>query len=371
MNSHAALQATFINRAAGAEYTSLPGASSLTYNTDMRLFTDSFDFEVKFGRKQSVQINSHDFVEFYFLLDGVKFQVGVGFVETFKQHATADGYVFQGNGRDLLGQLIDIPFKEQLHWPGLTMKSFLPKALSNSAYVYEYLNFRNRSIEIVDRGAYPSGMLFTSTAMVNRGAVIEEYAELAMNRVYLDRLGRVTVYGRANVADLVVNETISHEGDLNTLDLVKTDDYSKVYSEVTIFVAEGEANLDLSKISSPLYKNTDPRVAHLYRPYYKTMSSSDLVKLGGVGVRSLQDRVAKSTIRKANQNIGSVQVRMAVPYYVNLSGTKIPYEIGQNWNLKSDAFGINNQMKLIGIGYRQEAHSLDVQLAFVEPDTVV
>lgn len=370
MSGPAAIQATFINRRTKAEYTSVPGPSALTYNTDMRLFTDSFDFEVRIGRNTLIDIRSHDFVEFYFVLDGQKFQIGVGYLETFKQHASADGYTFQGNGRDLLGQLISIPFREQIYWQNLTMMAALPKAISNSAYVYEYLRLRNLSASIIDRGAYKGGMLFSSSAMVNRAAVIEEYAELAMNRVYLDRLGRITIYGRNKVNDLPISETLSHEGDLNVIDFIKTDDYSKVISEATIFVASGEANLALSKIPSPTFVNTDPRVQHLWQPFYKVMSSSDLTKLM-IDAKILQDRIAKAAVRKSNQHIGSVVVRAAQPYYLNSKGAKTPYEVGQNWNVKSDAFGINGQMKLVGIGYRQEPANLDVQLAFVEPDTLV
>lgn len=377
MSTEAAIQATFINRATKTEYTSLPAPSSCTYNTDLRLFTDSFDFEIKFPRDMQIDVRSHDFVEFFFMLGGAKFQIGVGFIETLKSHAAADGYTFQGNGRDLLGQMIGIPFKENLHANELTMMNFLPLALGGNSYVYEYLRFRNLSNKIVNRGAYPKLLQFSSTAMVNRGAVIEEYADLAMNRVYLDRLGRVTVYGRPNVDDLLIPETITHEGDPNVVDLVKTDDFSKVLSEVTVFFVAGQANVDINKNESPAYKNTDPRVSHIYQPYYKTLTIPDLTKLDGrpegnqVAVIALRDRVAKSIIRKSNQSIGAIVVRTPKPFYTNLAGVSTPYEIGQNWTIRSESFGISEVMKLVGIGYHQESMSLDVQLAFVGKDTVV
>lgn len=372
MSGPAAIQATFINRRTNQEYTSLPVPNAVTYNTDMRMFTDSFDFEVRFARDVVVDILSHDFVEYYFTLDGKKFQIGVGFLETCKSQASAEGYVLRGNGRDLLGQLIDIPFKRNLRQEQMSISRFLQTEALKDSYINEYLSFRNRSNQVVDRGAYKGVLQFATTAEVKRGSVVQEYADLAMNEVYLDRMGRPTIYGRANSADLQVPQTLSHEGDLNVIGLIKTDDFSKVYSEVTIAVVQAELNLDNSNLKSRLWKNTDTRVSHVYRPYYKTYGTADLVKTGGTaGVELLQERLAKSIIRKGNQNIGSVVIRAAQPYYVAVDGSKLPYEVGQNWSVKSTAFQIDKQMKLVGIGYRQEPGNLDVQLAFVEPDTVV
>ncbi|MFV8250250.1 hypothetical protein [Bdellovibrio bacteriovorus] len=367
------LQCNFINRRTGRNYTSQPKATSINFSTDMRQFTGAFDLEVAFRLDERVEISSHDFVEFFFDFGGEKFQAGVGYLEDFVESVAGDRVIIQANGRDLLGQLISVPFAEQLHYnAGVNIEVFAARALQNS-YVQDYLKIKGMKGLVMNQGAFGGPLLVNTTADQNRGAVLQEYAEeIAMNLVYLTRRGRVAIYGREFVSKPGVGKTLHDIGDRNVIELVQRRNFSKVISECRVMYSGGEGNLDLNKMSSPIFKNTEPAVAHVYQPIYKVFSANDLISLSGQ--YNVQDRlaaVAKSTIRKSNQNLSSIVIKAAFPYHVGADGSMTAYEVCQNWRIKSDVHKINQDMKLAGINYRQTPEVLETQLMFVGPDTLI
>jgi len=370
-----AIFATFIDRRNLVEYSIQPKVNVLGFNSDMRRFTGAFEFEVEFGADESVDINSHDFVEFYFFMGSQKFQIGVGFIEDFVKKTSAAGNVLQGNGRDLLAQLMLFPYKERVYQSGLTYREFLTTALDNT-YIPTYLKFRNRPTSIVDLGMFNGPMIFTDVATSQRAQVVQEYAELAQNIVYLDRLGRMVVYGRDSRSLGDTKQTLSSYGDSNVIDISVRQNFSKAYTEVSV-IWQGEENLSLGLINhnsvpSSIQKNFDPRLKNMYQPLYKVYSAQDLVGLAGnVGALARIESLAKAAVRKSSQNLSMPIVTVDSPYWVSSTGKLVPYEIGQIWTIRSDAFKINSPHKLVGIDYKQEASSTIVQLAFVEPDTIV
>lgn len=374
------LNATFINRRTGQTYESktvssnggevLPGA--LSYTTNMQQLAGAFELEILFDRTDRPDLRSHDFVEFWFDLNGTRHQVGVGFMEKFNKKQTSSGLMVQANGRELIGQMISLPFKIQQRYDNYLLTRFVDKiCMGEGVYLTEYLKFRNRSDAAVDRGSYRWPMLFVTSAESNRGGVIQEYAELSIACVFQDRLGRVCIYGRNAMDDLRIPQVLRDFGDPESGEFTIVEDYSKVFSEATVMVPN-EGNVDLPNVFSPCFKNSDPRVKHIYQPLYKTLAIADLISLGGQqDVKSRQEALAKSLIRKSNQNIDNVVVQMTKPFYTTATGEKIPYEMGQNWGLYSDFWGIDTEMKLAGLSYNQQPNALDVQLSFLGKDTLV
>lgn len=367
------LRANFINRRTGQNYTSQPIGTILNFNTDMRQFTGSFDLDVEFKIEDKVNILPHDFVEFFYDFGNERLQVGVGFLEDFVESVSNSKVSIQANGRDLLGHLINVPFSEQLHYnSGVSIEVFTQKSLENS-YVRDYLKIKNITGTVLDQGAFKGPLLIRTTAEQKRGAVLQEYAEdIAMNLIYLTRRGRVAIYGREFRDKVNTGKTLSHFGDINVLDFVRRRNFSKVITECRVAYSGGEGNLDINKMPSPIFKNTEPEVAHVYQPHFRVFSSSDLVSLSGQ--YNVQDRiaaVAKSTIRKSNQNISPVVIKPAFPYHVDQSGIKTAYEVGQNWRIKSEVYEINRDMKLAGINYQQSPSSSEFQLMFVDIDTLI
>lgn len=370
-----AIYATFIDRKNKREYPVEPRVTSLSFGADARQFTAAFDFEIQFGPYEQLDINSHDFVEFWFWNGNKKHQVGVGFTEDFVKKTNASGNVIQGNGRDFLAQLMAFPFKARLYKNGPSYKQFLNSAVQDT-YIIEYLKFRNRSTNIIDLGIYTGPMIFTDSATAPRAQVIQEYADLAMNLIYQDRLGRLVVYGRKSrqLKSDIVGQTLDAQGDLNVVDMQIRQNYSKVYSSCSVLF-QGQDNLDspspTATVASSAVFNSDPRAKGLSQPLIKIFSTQDLV--GTAGSQSADFRrneLAASFIRKSNQNLSMVVVIADSPFYQTNSGQHIPYEIGQIWKIKNDSYKINSDHKLVGIHYQQSSDQLQVQLAFVEPDTL-
>lgn len=374
------IQATFLKRSNGTitEYTAIPQTSRLNYNFDVRRIANSFDIELSFGADETFPVKSHDFVEFFFMLDGAKYQIGCGFLEDFMIEDGVDSFVLRVNGRSQTGQLMLIPFKVQSHYASMQLFTFLSTALRDT-YVADYAAFRNLKQSIVDQGAYQGNLAVVTDMMRKRGAIVQEYADLALNLVYQNRLGQVVVYGRTADADgnfvkgKAVGTIIRSAGKSNVSRIIPRDDFSKVYSDFTVFYVAAEKNLDQNQMVSPLFQNTDPRVQHISNPGFRTFSASDLISLSGTTNHAQRvAQVAKSEIRKSNQSLGAVVVVCDEPFITDPeTGAKIPFEGMQIWRVVNDARGIDKEMVLASISYSQEPSGITVQLGFVEPDTLV
>lgn len=372
-----AIKARFLSRSAGGMRVieGVPTSSRINFNTDVRQIAANFDFQFEFLPSESFPVKSHDIVEFYFDLDGVPFQIGTGYVEDFVKDTSDAADTFHANGRNLMGQLMDIPFTVQIINKGQTLKAFVEKALDNT-YAKSYAAFRGLHRSIVDVNSYPGPLTICTDGQRKRGPIVQEYADLVFNLVYMNRLGQVVLYGRpeGGPSQKSVGTLIKSAGRSNVSHITQKEDFSKVISEVTVFWVTGEKNLSDSQVpASDKFKNTDPRVSHLYNPLVRVFSAHDLVDLAGTQTHKLRmNQLSKSEIRKSNQNLNTVIVETGEPFAVDPStGRKIPFEALQTWRIVDERKGIDQDMTLASLSYAQDPQGLSVQLGFVEPDTLV
>lgn len=349
----------------------MPLASSLSYSTDVRQFAGAFDFELALAGNEDFLPKSHDAVEFWVDVDGKRNQVGVGFLEDFADDSDEKGSDLKVNGRELLGQLINLPFKVHPHYKDQTLEVFTRFALDNT-YLADYLSFRGRSNRTVNQGAYDSSLLVVTNNFLKKGAVLQDYAELAINLIYQNPKGQVEIYGR-QPDTRPLGTLMRAPGKSNIRHIRRADNFSKVYSECTVMWTTAEQAVDRNNLVSPLIKNTDPRVAHIYQPDTKVFSASDLLSLAGKQDGEQRVRsVAKSAIRRSMANVGAVTVVTSEPFYTDpQTGTKTVFRTMQDWQIQDPAKGLDKTLRIAGIAYTQSYGDLSVQLAFVEPDTLV
>ncbi len=367
-----------------------PKPSSINYNTDITQFTDSFDFSIALAEDEGFSIDSHDFVEFAFQKDDFTLhQIGVGFIEDIQRISNADGVTLQGNGRDFFGHLLNVPFKKQLKRESLRLNRFINRLLKDS-YLEEYLSLRNPFISSVrDLGSFSPQMIFYSDLEQKKAQVLQKYADLAINLVYMNRLGQVEILGRPGVTgstafpflDLPVG-TLKKGNGSNILSWAVRKNYSNVFSEFTVFYSEGEAQLDLQAIVSPAFKNSDARVQdHIFQPGFTTYNSTDLVTIGGgiPFINRVRD-LGKAQIRKSNRDLNSVIV-VSDNTGETVGGVFVPFQIGQPWILQSNEREFTSprlpsgtdtiQLVISAISYQATEEGTQCQLRMIERDALL
>jgi hypothetical protein len=373
------LQATFLNRSASGivPYATSPVASSINYNTDVRQFSGTFDLMMEFSESEKFPAKSHDFVEFWFELNGDRHQVGVVFLEDFVRETSPGSYSLKANGRDLIGQLLNVPFKTVHQFTLTPFIRFVSTALMGT-YVEKYSKYKSRTAPIRNLGAFAGQIGVTADNTRKRAATLQEYADLTLDLIYQDRLGFVSVYGRRLANGKLdtsppVGRLTKEKGLSNVTSLSVRQSFSKVVSEVNVFFVSGEKNVNRGDLISPLLKNTDPRAAEIIQPESMTLSISELEHLvAGVDAKTRMVQMGAARIRKSNQDLNQVVIGVADPFYTDpQTGKKTPFEVMQNWWIESKEDGLDLLMTLVGISYRQNAGSLELDLAFVEPDTLV
>jgi hypothetical protein len=371
-----------------------PVPTNLSYNTDMQSFTDAFSFTTELAIDERFNIGSHDFVEFFFRMTNPapgfieKHQIGVGFIEKFHKETSPDSTKIDSNGRDLFGQFMFVPFKKPI--PGLqtTLRDFINSQVIRASYLERYLDLRGDGISKLNNlGLFSGQMLFRSDLEAKKAQTLQSYAELAINRIYMNRLGQVEALGRPdNVGSTAAGQPSSSLGELrkgdNVDQMIVMQDYTNVYSEYTVFWVSGQAEQERNHIPGQTFKNDDPRVAHIDRPGFRTFSMGELANLAGsVSGQTRIEDVARSIMRQANQNLNSVIVTQSDPFFTTSDGLQIPYMIGQKWTLKSNEPEFTSpqqpngtdQVDLIigGINYNQSPDNQQVQIRFVEEGTIV
>lgn len=383
----AALYATFINRRDGTKTTSVPAQNRITINKDMRSFCDSFDFDILFRFDDTIDLHSHDFVEFYFIEPTTKknFQVCCGYVEDFVKETTQNSLRFQANGRDFLGQLFNIPFLKAKPLDQTTVLSFLStvinqKYYTNAAqqdtYLAEYLRINNRTKQIEDLGAATGALLVPNLSDSKVAPVLQQTLETVLNFIYQDRKGRVVVFGvdasGNNVHDTVVPYTLSEFGDRNVKRFVLRENYSKVFSEVKIQYVGAENNLDYYATPSNSVFNSEKKARQIFQPEVRTFQTANIVTTNGtIGIDQMRDAQAKSILRRSNQNLSQVNIQSTYPFYVPATGDVVPYEVNQVWRIYSKTNNIDTNMRLVSIHYNQTESELNCELGFVGVKTVV
>ncbi len=366
------IQMTFLKRTGTSysEYKAVPVASSLSYSTDVRQFSGAFDFQIELANDESFSPKSHDAVEFWVNADGVQNPIGVGFLEDFADDTDEKQSDFKVNGRDLIGQLINMPFITHKIYDNLTIEAFTRFALSNT-YLSDYLKFRGGLPLIVNQGAYANPLLVVTANSVKRAATLQSYAELAMNLIYQNPRGQVEIYGRQEATNPLGVLTVAL-GKSNVTHIRKSDNFSKVITECTIEWSTAEELVSRDSLTSTRSKNTDPRVAHVFQPETKVFSAGDLQSLAGKqDAKARVESLAKSVIRKSMANLGAVIVNVSEMFHVGPNGKKTVFRQMQDWQIQDPAKGVDKTMRLAGIAATQSAGQLGVQLAFVEPDTLV
>lgn len=367
------LYTSFINRRTGATIDSIPVLNRVTLNKDIRTMTDTFDFDISYRLSEKIDLRSHDFVEFYFIIDDAKFQVGCGFVEDFVKRTSASSHNFQANGRDFLGQLFNLPFLEAKRYDQTSLQKFAFKCIEN-AYLPEYLALKgiNASRAVVNDGAYTGPLLVPELSDAKIAPVLQQTADETFNIVYQNRFGQMVLWGRGSLNNLDTGLTLNELGDVNVKDFTLRQNYSKVFSEVKVLYTGAEANIDFANTPSKRIANLDKRARQIFQPEIRSFQTGTLITYSGkVSVNDAKDMLAASLLRKSNQNLYQVVIQTSTPFFIAGDGSKVPYEVNQLWTIRSESHDLNEKMRLAGVSYTQDDSNLNVQLLFIPKDSLV
>jgi hypothetical protein len=368
------IYANFINRRNGDIISAIPVVNNITINKDLRQLTDSFDFDFSYGLADLIDINSHDFVEFYFLLDDQlppkPFQICCGFVEDFVKETSSNVHRFQANGRDFLGHLLSIPFSDARPVDQTPLVSFADYCVRKS-YLQKYLDYKHITRSVLNEGAYSANLTIRQLSDAKMGPVLQQTADEVYNIIYQNRHGQAVVWGRSSKSTLNIAHTLNELGDSNVKRFVLRENFSKVISEVQIFYTGGLENVNLKDAASRRLSNSEDKALEIYQPEIRTFQMPSLVTTQGVELNNKMDLLAASIIRRSNQNLTQVVITTNLPFYIATDGTKVGYEVNQVWNIKSKSFTLNEQMRLVGINYHQTNSSFDVELMFILEDSLV
>lgn len=368
----------FISRTTMKYISGVPAPSVLAYTTDLRQFSGNFETEFDLALNESFNVSSHDFAEVAFNLpDGTPFTVGVVYLEHTTSETGASSFKLNANGRDLIGQLIEIPYKKNFYYKGGIYHTFVTSSAIGT-YISKYSTFKNQSlINNEGAGAFPGQILYDTVTSRKIGPTLQEYADTILNLIYQNAQGQIEIYGRevdgsGNVIlPPVIGTLIKSHGFTNVERLIKSSDYSKVISDYTIFYTDAQNKVDSTKI--PAYLNPDPRARGVWQPQYQVFASTDLILFaGGISVDQRRAQQAASFMRKSNQNLNSVTIITDTPWFTDpKTGVITPFEKYQIYHVTSPDDKLDIDMVIAGIHYSQQPGSLEVQLLLVEPDTLI
>lgn len=361
------------------------------FKTDMFNFSDVFDFKVGFPKGADVNIKSHDFVEFgYFVkkdnsikdIESAKYQIGVGYICKFQDSESPTGITFNANGRDLLGRLIDVPFRKSL----IVEKQTLTQIFSDickGEYVESYARMNNRKGFISEDEAYKGVMLYKVSSEQLKGRILQRYTnELALNVSYSDHNGIIVLRGRKKKATSLEGNLFDYGNKKNISNIVVLNDYDSSFSDAVITYSSAEKNVsDANKIGNPI-KNLDKRVDGIVdRRLIETINIGEAKDFAGnVDPKSRVNEIANHKIRISNRNLNSIAIQVNLPFVLNDQGQIQFFRVGQFWRINSyrkkfktseKPEGVKAiEMLLAGINYSSSVNGHTFELLFVEPDTV-
>lgn len=376
----------FINRRTGRAISHVPIANRITLNRDITQFADTFDFDVKFRFGEVIDLRSHDFVEFYFILEGQRYQVGCGFLEDFVRTTEAGSLQFQANGRTFTGQLFNIPFLKANFINTTTLKSFADNIVNQSIliggdnfgiYLKEYLKYKGVTRFVVEDGNFQGAVNITELSDAKIAPVMQSISEEVNSVFFQNRHGQLVIWGRgSNGSNVNTNDTglvLSDTRNTNALHFQVRENYSKVVSECKIMVVSGENLLGYKATLSGVVANTEKKARQIFQPEIRTFQTPTLITTApsGLGPDQKRNMLAASIVRKSNQNLTKVVVKTNLPYFIKANGEKFAYDTNQLWTIQSDTHGLNEKMRLSGIGYNQQADQLMVELCFIPKDSLV
>lgn len=366
------LQVNFINRRKSDKIANLPLVNRISINTDLRQFSDTFDFDITYRFSDTVDLHSHDFVEFYFWVDNQKVQVFCGFIEDLHRETSAVSHNFQANGRDFLGQLFNLPFLEANPLKETTLVKFAEYCLQDG-YLPEYMKLNNRTQYVMSAGAYANPVNVPQLTDAKRAPVIQSVSDQVFNLIYQDALGRAVVWGRDNLGENDTGLTLREYGDFNCKRMVLKEAYSRVFSEVRVLYTGAEQNLDYALQIGKKVVNTDQFARTIFQPEIRSFQNPTLITTAPSSPE-FEAKVAEyaaSLMRRSNQNLRSVIVVTNLPFHVDQEGNKTVYAKNQLWQIVSPSYNLNEKMRLAGVSYTQDAQALEVQLLFIGYDTLI
>lgn len=366
------IKTRFINRRTSQTIEGVHFQNSINVNMDMRTLSSTFDFSISFRLSENVDIRSHDFVEFYYKLpNGEEYQFMVGYVEDFVRSTSPNTLTFQANGRDFLGQLFTVPFLVAKTVDQTTITSFL-QSVTTSHYQPEYLKFKGISRRVIPDGAYGGIIKIQELGGSRIAPILQSTTDEIFNLVYQNRFGQYVIWGRNTENKRRTGKTLSDVKDANVSSFSARQNYSKVISEVKILYSGGEQNLNYNLQPSRPFFNSDSRARQIFQPEVRNFETATLITyLGATSVDNAKDMQAKSMMRKSNQNLNQVVIKSSLPFYIGADGQAIPYEVNQVWNIYSEVHGVNEPMKLVGLGISQSSDRLECQMAFIPEDTII
>lgn len=377
----------FISRTTGEEFNSeiLPDGAQPEYNfkTDIFNFSDVFDFKVGLNKEGIQNLKSHDFVEFGYTVDGKFFEVGVGYICKFQDSESDQGIELLGNGRDLLGRLIDSPFRKGVQVEKQTLRDIY-LSICKGEYVEQYAQLKSRKGYIVPNDMYQGAMLFVTRSDQLKGRILQQYTNtLSLNIAYSNHLGQIVIRGRhRTVSDGEIMGTIYDYGDKqNVSKIVVNNDYDSAFSDAVIQYSSGEANVaDSNKTGNPIV-NSDSRVKGVVnRRLIEALNVNEAKDFAGsVDPRQRVNELAYHKLRVSNRGLNSVGIQTNLPFMV-IDKKIVPLRIGQYWRLNSyrKKFKTNDHpdgtkevvMLLSGISHSFSLSGFNFDLQFVEVDTV-
>lgn len=383
-NTQPAIFARFINRRKGLTASPVAPLSRISINKDLRQFCDTFDFEITLKLDDVADIRSHDFIEFYTIIDGAKFQIGAGYIEDFVKDTASNAHRIQANGRDFMGQLFTLPFFKAKAIQTTTIMKFAELIVSqnyiiredqndHTTYMHEYLNLKNVSRKVVDAGAYKLLVNIPELSDSKVAPILQSTAEELFNVVYQNRFGQMTIWGNDNLNEFITGETLSESGDENVLSLTVRENFSKVFSEVKVLYTGGQGASNYDLLKSQIAVNTESKARQIFNPELRNFQNSTLVTKAPSN-EPFEDKVlayAQSIMRKSNQNLEQVVIKTSRPYFVKKDGTKKAYEQHQQYIINAPSHKIHKRMRLVGISYQQDSGSLHVELLFILPESVI
>lgn len=374
----------FINRRSGQVISQVPIVNRVTLNRDVTQLADTFDFEVKFRFGEKIDLRSHDFVEFYFILNGQRYQIGCGFLEDFVRTTEPNALIFQANGRNFMGQFFNLPFLKAKPIDTTTILSFCQKIVDqdlliggdrSGTYLKEYCGFKRMPRTVVDLGSYVGAVNIPELSDSKIAPILQGITDEINNVVYQNRHGQLVIWGRGvNGANVDLNDmglVLTDSANTNVLKFQLRENFSKVVSECKIMLVSGEGFLDYAATVSGVVQNTHPKAKQIFQPEIRTFQTGTLTNTaGGISPDKKRNMLAASIVRKSNQNLTKVVITTNRPYFLTADGQKIAYDVNQLWNVKSEEHGVDEKMRLSGIAYNQQADQLLVELCFIPKDSL-
>jgi|GEM_PF-6093976 len=355
-------------------------ATSFNFKSSVFQFTDVFDFSIGVPNGVARDIHSHDIVEFYFEVNGKKYNIGVGYIEDFQKSKSTQETMMSGNGRDLLGILQDRFFSKNLHSENIMIASLIKKTIKNE-YIDNYTrNFKNRKGIVKPVSMYNGPFLSSSTSETSKAQILKKASSTILNLIYQDHDGFVVVRGKKTKP---TSKGILKEGSSDVINLSISEKFSGAYSDATTFYNAAQSAVD-NQSNSATSINYDKRIKGIVKKtFYDTFNVNDIKDFAGsITAEKRIKEVAEHELRISNRGLCSVVISTDRPYFIDKSsGEVIPYRQGDVWTIESNDKDLTSSsfpdgtnrldFELSGIDVKNDSTGTNIELEFHLPETIV